>query len=230
MRPDAVTRAHTRLRALIVRGAIAPGSELSQVELARRAGVSTTPLREALQRLEAEGLVESRRNRRPRVRPFEVEDLDSVYAARVLLESLALRVTVPRLLDDDLLALRESLAAMRRADSRGEIAAWERAHEAFHLGLVARAAPSLREQIETLMARADRYRRLGIRGDTPSGRAAGDAEHAAILAACEDGDARRAAGLLTAQLARAARTVRARMAPDGELTALDAALETTYDG
>ena len=95
MRPDAVTLAHTRLRRLIVRGAIAPGSELSQVELARRLGVSTTPLREALRRLEAEGLVDSRRNRRPRVRAFDVEELDSIYAARVLLEWLAVRLTVP---------------------------------------------------------------------------------------------------------------------------------------
>src|SRR5580693_10243624 len=101
-RQDSVASAHARLRRLIVRGALAPGSELSQVELARRTGVSTTPLREALRRLEAEGLVESRRNRRPRVRPFDCEDLDSVYAARVLLEPPALRITVPRLGAGDL--------------------------------------------------------------------------------------------------------------------------------
>ena len=110
--PDAVGRAHAQLRRLIVRGDLAPGRELSQVELARRTGVSTTPLREALRRLEAEGLVESRRHRRPRVRPFDRQDLDSVYAARVLLEPLALRLTVPRLTAGDLSALHERLAAL----------------------------------------------------------------------------------------------------------------------
>ncbi len=224
MREDAVTRAHARLRRLIVRGTIAPGSELSQVELARLIGVSTTPLREALRRLEAEGLVDSRRNRRPRVRAFDVEELDSIYAARVLLEGLAVRLTVPLLEARDRDALRDRLAAMRAADERRELAAWEHAHEAFHLGLVAGAAPSLREEIETLMARGDRYRRLGIRGDAPSGRAQGEREHAAILAAANAGDGARAATLLGAHLGRAARTVAAHIAPAAALAALDAAL------
>ena len=43
--PDAVARAHAQLRGMIVRGILAPGSQLSQVELAKRTGVSTTPLR-----------------------------------------------------------------------------------------------------------------------------------------------------------------------------------------
>ena len=109
MRTDAVAAAHARLRRLIIRGAIAPGSELSQVELARRVGVSTTPLREALRRLEAEGLVDSRHNRRPRVRPLDVEELDSIYAARIMLEGLALRLTVPAMADEQLTRLHETI-------------------------------------------------------------------------------------------------------------------------
>jgi DNA-binding GntR family transcriptional regulator len=208
-----------------VRGALAPGRELSQVELARRIGVSTTPLREALRRLEAEGLVESRRNRRPRVRPFDCEDLDSVYAARVLLEPLALRVTVPRLATGDLAALRERLATMRRAAAAVDVAAWESAHHGFHLRLISGAPAPLRDQIETLMARADRYRRIAVRDDTPQGRALGDAEHEAIVAACAARDAQRAPALLRAQLVRSARTVHALVAPGSELPALDGALE-----
>jgi DNA-binding GntR family transcriptional regulator len=225
--PDAVARAHAQLRGLIVRGALAPGRELSQVELARRTGVSTTPLREALRRLEAEGLVESRPNRRPRVRPFDGEDLDSVYAARVLLEPLAVRLTVPRLSVSDLTGLRERLAAMRRIAAPADIAAWERAHHAFHRRLIAAAPKPLRDQIETLMARADRYRRIAVRDDTPDGRALGDAEHEAIVEACEAHDATGAAALLRAQLARSARTVHAILVPGGMLPALDAALEET---
>ena len=64
---------------LIVTGEIPPGTQLSQVELARRLGLSTTPVREALRQLEAEGLVESRRNLRPRVPVFDPTDLDAVY-------------------------------------------------------------------------------------------------------------------------------------------------------
>jgi DNA-binding GntR family transcriptional regulator len=222
--PDAVARAHAQLRGLIVRGVLAPGRELSQVELARRTGVSTTPLREALRRLEAEGLVESRRNRRPRVRPFDREDLDSVYAARVLLEPLALRLTVPRLRPGDLGALRERLATMRRVAAQVDIATWENAHRAFHRRLISAAPTPLREEIETLMARADRYRRIAVRDDTAQGRALGDGEHEAIIEACAASDAPRAASLLRAQLVRSARTVQALVVPGSELPALEAAL------
>jgi DNA-binding GntR family transcriptional regulator len=216
---------------MIVRGVLAPGSQLSQVELARRTGVSTTPLREALRRLEAEGLVESRPNRRPRVRPFACEDLDSVYAARVLLEPLAVRLTVSRLSYGDLGELRERLAAMRLAGSCGDAtspwrdAAWEVAHHAFHMLLIAGAPQPLREQIETLIARADRYRRIAVREDTAAGRAKGDTEHEQIVKACEESDGERAAGALVAQLVRSARTVQEIVVGGaGGLPALDAAL------
>jgi DNA-binding GntR family transcriptional regulator len=230
--PDAVARAHAQLRGLIVRGVLEPGSQLSQVELARRTGVSTTPLREALRRLEAEGLVESRPNRRPRVRPFACDDLDSVYAARVLLEPLAVRLTVPRLSYGDLGELRERLAAMKLAGMRRRddtspwrSAAWEVAHHAFHMLLIGGAPQPLREQIETLIARADRYRRIAVQDDTAAGRTKGDAEHEQIVKACEEGDGARAAGALVAQLVRSARTVQAIVVGGaGGLPALDAAL------
>jgi len=228
--PDAVARAHAQLHGLIVRGVLAPGTQLSQVELARRTGVSTTPLREALRRLEAEGLVESRPNRRPRVRPFACDDLDSVYAARVMLEPLALRLTVNRRCPIDAAALREALTTMRRYAgpedvSLWERSAWEQAHHGFHLRLIDAAPGPLREQIETLIARADRYRRIAIREDTPAGRAAGDAEHEAIVVALEAGDADAAAAMLCTQLARSARTVQKLVVGAGvELPALDAAL------
>jgi DNA-binding GntR family transcriptional regulator len=230
--PDAVARAHAQLRGLIVRGVLAPGSQLSQVELAKRTGMSTTPLREALRRLEAEGLVESRPNRRPRVRPFACDDLDSVYAARVMLEPLALRMTVGRRCPEDAAALREALARMRRAVSPDredvslwERSAWEQAHNDFHLRLIAAAPAPLRDHIETLIARADRYRRISVREDSPAGRATGDGEHEAILVALEAGDGDAAAAALCAQLSRSARTVQKLVDGAGvELPALDMAL------
>jgi DNA-binding GntR family transcriptional regulator len=229
--PDAVARAHAQLRGLIVRGVLAPGSQLSQVELAKRTGMSTTPLREALRRLEAEGLVESRPNRRPRVRPFACDDLDSVYAARVLLEPVALRMTVSRRCPADA-ALREALATLRRASgpdredvSPWERSSWEQAHNDFHLRLIAAAPAPLRDHIETLIARADRYRRISVREDSPAGRATGDGEHEAILVALEAGDGDAAAAALCAQLSRSARTVQKLVDGAGvELPALDMAL------
>ena len=229
-RQDSVASAHARLRRLIVRGAIAPGSELSQVELARRVGVSTTPLREALRRLEAEGLVDSRHNRRPRVRSFDVEELDSIYAARILLECLGLALTVPSMSTSQLAGLSSNIATM--AESRGAggavTAVWERAHEAFHRGLVAGVAPPLKAQIDGLMARGDRYVRLGIRWDSPSVLATVDSEHAAIGDACQARDAPAAAALLASHLAHSAFTIGSYITPGEPLPAVTAAARTTY--
>jgi DNA-binding GntR family transcriptional regulator len=228
-RRDAVTQAHEFLRDLIVRGEIAPGSELSQVELARRVGVSTTPLREALRRLEAEGLVDSRQNHRPRVRPFLIEELDSIYAARILLEGLAMRLTVPTMEEGQLATLARHIATMSATNEGGRATAvWQDAHFAFHQELVAAAEASLKIQIENLMSRADRYIRFGIGGDTPTTRAIVDAEHADITEACQARDGQRAASLLAAHLAHSAQTIGSYIAPGTALVAVDAAAETAY--
>ena len=207
---------------LIVRGALAPGRELSQVELARRTGVSTTPLREALRRLEAEGLVESRRNRRPRVRPFDCQDLDSVYAARVLLEPLALRLTVPRLTAGDLSALRDRLDAMRRVAAQVEIAILgERPPrlppppDQRRAGAAARADRDSDGARRPLSPdrRSRRHARRGARWATPSTRRSSRPARRATRA--------RAAWILRTQLVRSARTVQAIVVPGAELPALD---------
>jgi DNA-binding GntR family transcriptional regulator len=225
---DAVSIALDALRQMIVTGDIPPGSELSQVGLAEAIGVSTTPLREALRRLEAEGLVESRRNRRHRVPPFDPAELDAVYCHRVLLESLAISLSVPGMTDDDLEALRADLAAMRAAGD--DHSAWDAAHASFHLGLVSRCTPPLREQIAGFMARSARYRRMSVLGDDPAGRSSGDKEHEAILAACAAADARAAALLLARHLARSALTLMAHLAPDTDPVSVRSALQMVMDG
>src|SRR5262249_17209625 len=160
----------------------APGTELSQVGLAEALGISTTPLREALRRLEAEGFVEQRSRRRPRVPAFDPADLDAVYANRILLESLAISPPVPRMTSDDVAGRYEDLAAMETA--RGET--WDAAPARFHTRLVAANPAPMRAQIAALMVRADRYRRMSVNA---GGRAQGAKEHEAIVAAVERRDA-----------------------------------------
>src|SRR4051812_11034774 len=150
---DSVDHALAQLRQRIVRGEIAPGTELSQVSLAETLGVSTTPLREALRQLEAEGLVESRRNRRPRVPPFDPDDLDSVYCNRVLVESLSVALSVPAMTDEDLAALRGHLDTMDRLAGDDDDTAWAAAHAEFHRGLVAECGGPLRNHVNVLLAR-----------------------------------------------------------------------------
>ena len=223
-RRDAVAIATERLRQLIVTGEIAPGSELSQVKLAEMTGVSTTPVREALRQLEVEGLVESRHNHRPRVPAFDPDDLDAVYCSRILLESTAVRLTVPTMSEVDLGALGEDLGAMREAGRVEDIDAWELAHASFHTRLVDGCGAALRRQIRLMMSRSDRYRRMSVLGERPYGWATGEAEHEAIFGACERRADEVAAALLTTHLARSAFSVLEHLGPGVAGPAILAAL------
>jgi DNA-binding GntR family transcriptional regulator len=223
-RRDAVAVATERLRQLIVTGEIPPGSELSQVKLAEMTGVSTTPVREALRQLDVEGLVEARHNRRPRVPAFDPDDLDAVYCSRILLEATAIGVTIPAMSEIDLGALGEDLEAMREAGRLEDIDAWELAHSSFHTRLVDGCGPALRRQIRLMMSRSYRYRRMSVLGERPHGWSTGEAEHMAILHACERREPEAAAALLAVHLARSAYSVLEHLGPGLRAEAMPAAL------
>lgn len=227
--PDAVTRAAEALRTMIASGHIAPGSGLTQVGLAQEIGVSTTPVREALRLLEAEGLLESQQNGRPRVPSFDPADLDVLYCHRVLLESLGIALSVPRLTPEQLAAARIHLQAMRDAM---EPAVWDGAHASFHLGLMAGNPDALQQEIARLVTRSDLYRRMSVRVDDSNGRRVGDEEHAAILAACQAGDDGAAALLLARHLTRSALTLIAHIEPGYDPAAVRGALQmvTSWTG
>ena len=84
-----VLEVHDLLRRLILGGRLAPGVVLSQVELARRLGVSRTPVREALRLLQQAGMVSAEPNLRCRVLGFDPDDIEALYMKRILMESLA---------------------------------------------------------------------------------------------------------------------------------------------
>src|SRR3954465_15963113 len=94
--PDAPAVVHHALREAILRGEIAAGTSLSQVKIAKDCGTSRGPVREALRLLEREGVIEAGRTRGVRVAHFAVEDLEQLYATRVVVEAGAIPVSVPR--------------------------------------------------------------------------------------------------------------------------------------
>src|SRR5215210_2156420 len=83
-----------RLRAAILDGHFGPGERLREEALARSMGVSRGPIREALVRLEREGLLVIRRNRGAVVAQLSREDLEEVYTLRVAIERLAVQRAV----------------------------------------------------------------------------------------------------------------------------------------
>lgn len=110
--------AYELIRAAIVENRYAPGERLIEQRIAREFGLSRTPVREALRRLEAEGLVVSERNRGARVRQMSPTEVVDLYGLRIRLESYAAELAAERATPDDLDALAEAVAefgAVRRA-------------------------------------------------------------------------------------------------------------------
>src|SRR4051794_15493157 len=215
---------YVRVRELLLNGELVPGTPISQVKLSRELGVSATPLREAMRLLQAEGLLVAEHNRRARGAPMDPADIEAVYASRILIEALAIRLTVPKLRADDLAALHHELKAMAAAARTGDLKAWEPVHGRFHRRLVDGAGPALVRMIEPLLDRAERYRRVALAGSAPRMWEVGNDEHEAIVQACEHRDPNLASTLLARHLARSALTALAKVAPEQEPAAIRTAL------
>jgi DNA-binding GntR family transcriptional regulator len=110
------------IRDEIISGQLAPGARLRQDELASRFGVSPTPVREALERLVADGLAERVRYRGVRVPAVNPREVAEVYALRLLLEPVILRQAAKNISEPALLALSRMLdqaQALRTLDEMG---------------------------------------------------------------------------------------------------------------
>src|SRR5258706_15760319 len=191
-----------------------PGTKWSQVALADQLGVSRTPLREVLRMLQEEGLVEIEPNQRTRVAGLDPVELDDVYASRILLETLALSMTVDEFTPARQREARQLLSAMRRAAKTGDFPAWFEAHAGFHRLLTAGAGAALQRQLRAFADRTIRYIRIYQLSDPASWQAAGDVEHAQILEALVAGDERGALTGMAHHLARTALRVLVDCAPD----------------
>ena len=154
---SAVELVTVEIRRSILRGVLAPGQRFSVAELARQMDVSHIPVREALRRLEGQGLIELQHARSAVVVPLSVVDLQGIYGMRQMIEpELAARAAQLRSVSQvaELAALIEAFE-----DDDAEVV-WQ-AHQRFHLSLVEPAASSwdLRT-LGQLWDAAERYTRL----------------------------------------------------------------------
>lgn len=195
-----VTAVHDRLRGAILRGELKPGEVISQVRIADDLGVSRTPLREAVRMLQREGLLEGEPNKRVRVASFSVQDMEELYALRITVEALGIRLTVPQLSDDDLAELGGKLEQMAYFTEREDYAHYAVPHREFHAGLVARSGQRIVHLLAQLSDHGELYRRLHTIA-TPRGWGIAGGEHRAILEACIARDVDLAAVRLAEHLA-----------------------------
>ncbi len=181
-----------QLRTLILDGSLGIGVQLKQEALARKFGVSRIPVREALKRLEAEGLVAHTAHQGSVVASRSIDDLLETLDIRIGLESRALVLAIPHMSPAILRKAETILARYDASDMPGE---WSELNLAFHLCLYKPCGrPRLLSMIESLVRSVDIH--LRAHQSAAIGRKSPQKDHRALLEACRAGNAERARKLL----------------------------------
>lgn len=203
--------AYDVVRRSIMRGLLQPGTRLGQNELASELSLSTTPVREALRRLAAEGLVQIDTHRGALVRGLDLAELDEVYELRLLLEPLAIRKAAERITEEELAG---ADLLLRRMDEIEDPGAWAETNREFH-AVFARAtrSPSLIRILGGLRDSAAPYVQLSIARSAEFAAAANN-EHRQLLEACRRRDGDEAAAVEEAHLRGTLHAVRSNTGPD----------------
>ncbi len=186
---------YSHLRAGILDNSYPPGSSLPEEALATKLNVSRVPVREALRRLSAEGLVVIKPRQGATVTELTSKQFLDAYQVREALEVLAVRLAVPKLTPDDLDQLDAFQHAMQTAAEADDAQEFFVVNAEFHGFLVDKADNGdLKAIYESLIDRMRRYQRPSL--DLRGGMTQSIDEHAAILAAIRKGSIDEAAHLI----------------------------------
>jgi DNA-binding GntR family transcriptional regulator len=172
------------LRSAIMRGELPPGQRLVIDEIARRLEVSAIPIREALQSLQAEGLVVSAPHVGATVASISQDEIHEVFAIMEGLETVAVREAAARLTDEQGEGLRTIVTDMDGTVDRREFERWAEMNGRLHrsIGEVA-AMPLLREMTDRALSRWERLRRHYFQGVLVPRVEQAQREHRELLAA-----------------------------------------------
>ena len=186
---------YEHLRALMHHGQLRPGDELDLNALAAGIGISRTPLRDALLRLECEGFVEIHNRRGVQVTPLTLKRIRDIYEILAGLESTALRSVAERVTPGAVERMDELNQEMRRALDAGDFARFYDANLAFH-GAYLHLSDNeeLLHRIHTLKQRLYDFPRLP--GFVPEWERASIEEHQAMIRALQGERVDEAADLL----------------------------------
>lgn len=210
---ESTKHAYDQLRGYILEGRLEPGAAFSQVQLSQQLGVSRTPLREAVRLLQMEGLVHSEYNRRVTVAPLSASACEELYAMRIPLESLAVRLSVPLLTDAELDGAEQALEELDEAFARGDHVAVREPHRRFHFTLFGHGGDLMVARVADLWDHAQRFRLLYSReaGEEDALQQQTASEHAAMLAAARARDEALTMRLVADHLGRIVLTTLARV-------------------
>jgi DNA-binding GntR family transcriptional regulator len=200
-RPSASALALQQLQQWIEDGTLQPGEVLKDAEIARKLGVSRTPIREAFQRLEQLGLVVTTRNTRTEVAPARPQDAELLYVPLSVLHELAVQLAVPNLQPADFDAMTEANERLLAAARRGDAVAARQADEDFHNVMFERAGnPFLRQVTDWLSVHSRRLNTLYFTHNVPTSNSYH--EHLDLIAALRSGDTAQASTLARQNILR----------------------------
>jgi len=159
-------RAYGALKQELISGGFSPGQAMVIRKLAETFGISTTPIREALQRLVAERLLEMQNNRSVIVPLLTSPAFEELTRIRIAVEGLAGELATSRMTQSGLADLKAMLAGMQRAIETGDGRAYLRLNELFHFAIYRHAgAPILLDMIRDLWGRVGPYLTLLMQAD-----------------------------------------------------------------
>lgn len=179
--------AYETLKHAIITGEIAAGIRIVETEYANKLHISRTPLREALRKLERDGLVEYVIRRGVVVRAFTIEDVEEIYTIRNALEMITLPAIIKNVTPRDIKSLRDKLQEMDRVMAEGNIEKLSVLARSFHDQLT--AISSLKRILRVIQGQDEyihRFSALSIAKDRR--RAEAHQEHYRILEMVESKD------------------------------------------
>jgi DNA-binding GntR family transcriptional regulator len=189
---------YEELRRRILVGAFEPEAPLNQDALASELGVSVTPVREAIRRLEAEGLVQLEAHKTVIVAPLSRSELAEIYDVRLQLDPYAAGLATARVGKAELREIERLARATAGADPREQV----ELNRAFHRSIYSRCGnATLTEILDRLWERTDRYRLLLLDRDVELVTAS--REHVEIARTMRDHRARVVSKLIRAHVAKA---------------------------
>lgn len=181
----------TTLRDEILSGKLRPKEKLNTNKLAKRLGVSRTPIREALNRLISVGLVETLPHRGIYIRNLSIEEIIELYYIRAALEGIAARLAVRNLTEDDIDQLLQYCDGMESQHGMGDYQKLLEINFLFHETIYkATQSPQLQDLLFQYYNRSRPYRTLGL--ELPGRYKEIFDEHRQLVAALASGDIERA--------------------------------------
>ena len=195
------------LREAILKGDLKPGERLMELQLASKLGVSRTPIREAIRRLEQEGLAVTTPRKGAEVAKMTLKDMEDVLEIRDALDELAVRIACQKISDEQLKQLEDMKELFEKSTQTGNVKKIAEADVTFHDVIYeATGNPKLVTLLNNLREQVYRYRVEYIKD--PKNYPTLIAEHEAILESLKNRDVKNAVEAMHVHVANQAEAVK----------------------